>query len=157
FKDDYKYLCDILLKVDDELLPRRPAEAHFAVMAGEHIPAKYRDDAKLRKALDTRIRAEQAALGLPTTNKPLPPPVTPYSEQLLPWVRADVETADKARRKREDLLFASPKEVDRLGKSLPDADKLYAAVQERADEVRKALQLRDRVLADLPYYSRLLM
>jgi hypothetical protein len=151
---DFKRVCEILPKVDDELAPRRPAEAHFALMMNQYAAPDNRDWGRLRAELLTRVHAEQAALGLPRYDDARPPDsVTPYSEQLLPWVRTDVEAADKARRLREDLLFASPKETARLGDQVEDADKLYATIQDRARVVREATQLRDQVLADLPYYT----
>jgi hypothetical protein len=155
---DFKRVCDILPKVDDELAPRRPAEAHFALMMNRFVPDDNREWKRLRGELLTRVYAEQAALGLPRTSQTTPEskrpePVTPYSEQLLPWVKKDVEAADKARRLREDLLFASPRETARLGDKIEDADTLYKEVQQRANEVRKAIRLRDDVLADLPYYT----
>ncbi len=65
-----------------------------------------------------------------------------------------MEHGDQTRRLREDLLFASVNEETRLGAKLDDPDTLYTKVQERAAVVHSALQLRDRVLADFPYYSR---
>jgi hypothetical protein len=154
-KADFERVCKILLKLDDELAPRRPAEAHFALMMNQFAAPDNRDWARLRGELVTRVHAEQAALGLQRTDETgAAGPVTPYSEQLLPWIRKDVEAADKARRLREDLLFASPRETARLGDKIEDADKQYAKIQERAHEVGEAIRLRDRVLADLLYYTR---
>ena len=123
-------------------------------MMQTYVPKETR--AQMRASLDTRLHAEQAALGLPRLEGDgrLPEKYTPYSEQLLPWIRDDMARADQARRLREDLLFTSMNEEKRLGANLDDADALYSKVQERAAVVHSALQLRDRVLADFPYYSR---
>jgi hypothetical protein len=152
---DFDRVCTILPKLDDEIAPRRPAEAHFALMMKrDYIPDEIRDGARIRKALATRILAEEAALGLPRSDAKLPDSFTPYSEQLLPWINKDVVSADKVRRKHEDLLFASPKEATRLGGTLGNPEDLYQKVQDRAKNVQTALSLRDQMLADMPYYSR---
>ena len=151
---NFQRVCKILPRVDDSLLPRRPAEAHFALMLQTHVPKENRT--QMVASLSTRLHAEQAALGLPHLGgeKRALDKYTPYSEQLLPWIRDDMARADKARRLREDLLFASAKEETRLGAKLDDSDKLYSKVQEQASVVHTALHLRDQVLADFPYYSR---
>jgi Mg-chelatase subunit ChlD len=152
---DFLRACEILPGVDDELLPRRPAEAHFALMVKEYALANKPEWQRVRAELLTRLHAEQAALGLPRSDDGRQPDsIVPYSEQLLPWIRKDVETADTSRRLREDLLFASPKALERLGLKPPDdAEPLYEKVQKRAGDVRDALQKRDQVLAELPFYT----
>ena len=101
-------------------------------MMQQYMAKENRDWARMRAELLTRIHAEQAAVGLPRADGAvrLPDSFTPFSEQLLPWLGKDIETADQARRLREDLLFATPKEMARLGGKLEDADALYAKTHE---------------------------
>ncbi len=60
---NFQRVCAILPRVDDPLPPRRPAEAHFALMLQTYAPKETRG--QMRGSLGTRLHAEQAALGLP--------------------------------------------------------------------------------------------
>ena len=90
------------------------AQAALHRYADEDVVARVAADrdAEAAQAIDEREKqprqnAEQAALGLPRAVS-TGDSFTPYSEQILPWIRQKVEAADKLRRLREDLLFASP-------------------------------------------------
>src|SRR5262249_20697792 len=65
-----------------------------------------------------------------------------------------VEEADRERRLGEDLLFASNPFRDKAQAHLSNAEKTYEQAKVIALGVRKALDLRDRVMADLPYYAQ---
>jgi hypothetical protein len=141
----------LLRKLDDPLRPR-PAEAHFAVMLQRDLPRK--DNVVplptdlLRLALEVRVRAERAALGVDggaVTARDL------NAEQVQPWVRQTVAAADAERRYGEDLLFSteSPDWIAARGR-LEKADVLYRQAQERAAQVRDALAARDLAWARLP-------
>lgn len=134
---------------------RRPAEVHLLAMlrrdlyraAGQKIPAL--DPKDLILALTTRQLAEKAALGAAG-----PGATAGYTEQMLPLFKDQVEAADKERRAGEDLLLLSGDDGWKEARQhLEAASKVYADVQERAAELRRALATRDQMLAELPYYS----
>src|SRR5207249_1880947 len=102
-------------------------------------------------ALTVRKLAEEAALGLRAgDSRGLPA----FSEWVFPWIRREVEEADRERRRGEDLTLASEAShwAD-AGKHLDRAQELYVQAQARALQVRQALNVRAEVLAALPYYS----
>jgi hypothetical protein len=154
----------VLTALDDELDPRRPAEAHFVVMlkpdAEPDKPARVAPliDKKewplLRQALQVRQQAEEAAVGRGSDKETAKEPLPAYSEQVLPWIRAKVEQADAKRRQGEDRLFASKEGAWREAQTrFKDAMTFYKEAQDTALDVRRALAMRDRVLATLPYYT----
>ncbi|HMB06137.1 MAG TPA: hypothetical protein VKP69_20690, partial [Isosphaeraceae bacterium] len=130
-----------------------PTEAHFLRMLDRHLHAKDRGPkfwGPVRQALAVRRLAERAALGVADTGGPFQ-----YSEQVQPWIKSMIEKADDTRRQAEDLLFSTePNAWGEAEQSLALAGSLYQRAIERAGHVRAALLLRDRVLADLPDYSR---
>ncbi|HEY7425933.1 MAG TPA: VWA domain-containing protein [Gemmataceae bacterium] len=148
----------------------RPAEVHYLMMvrpedaAGGRWPIDPSLEKDrwplLQKSLRVRLLAEQAALGLheEDADKDLPA----YSEQVLPWIRSTIEQADKSRRRGQDLLFASPKTRwektetawDSAEKLLDESVKGYENAQAMAADIRRALDVRDRLLTKLSYYTR---
>jgi hypothetical protein len=152
-------VAELLKTIDDPLNPR-PAEAHFTVMLRGGL---YRKDNEVslpaelvRLALQVRIRAERAALGLASDAAPgrdlrRQAESGLYVEQVQPWLRQAVAAADADRRLGEDRLFSSetPDWTEARG-YLEKADGLYKQAQARAAQVRAALATRDRALARLP-------
>jgi hypothetical protein len=148
----------------------RPAEVHYLMMVRPEDAANglWPIDPSLekerwpllQKSLQTRLLAEQAALGLreEDADKELPA----YSEQVLPWIRQTIEQADKSRRLGQDLLFASPTARwqktetawDSAEKLLDESVKGYENAQRIAADIRRALDVRDRLLTELSYYTR---
>jgi hypothetical protein len=119
--------------------------------AGE-TPALRQPRRDLHTALELRLLAEEAALGLgkEKAGETLPA----CSEEVLPWIAARIAAADEKRRLGHDLLFASDAkswtEADRL---LGEARPLYEQAQEVALGVRRARAVSDRVLAELPAFT----
>lgn len=101
-----------------------------------------------QRALQVRRHAEEASLG-PATNE------HPYSEVIWRVVQDVVRDGDSHRRTAEDALFA-PAGPDRLAafEQFDRAAAQYKRAIDRARELRAALALRDRVLADLPLLGR---
>jgi hypothetical protein len=143
---------------------RRPAEAHLPVMAEDFYtrvlgqsppdpPAAWAEAVRVRQA------AEQAAAGL-TKDAPdrVGRPgakVAVYPERVWPLVRPLVRAGDARRRKAEDALFASdPKKHAEAAELLKAARKDYADAVAVAQAARAAFDVRDTVLADLPFLTR---
>jgi hypothetical protein len=138
----------------------RPAEVHLTRMLakdlppapGGKIPATLAN--AVARAVDVRLQAERAALSAPADAGPGAP--TPgYAEAVLPRVRGKVDDGDVARRRGEDLLFATEERHwnDAL-KHLSDAGGHYDAACRDAATLRAAFAARDRAMAELPYYGR---
>jgi len=141
--------CRVLGAID-ELTSPRPAEAHYAIMLKRDLGEKAPSNALIGKSLEVRLAAEQAALGAGPDDKGVPA----CAEQVRPWVREKVGTADQKRRLAQDLLFAADtRSWDDAGKLLDEASKLYEEAQTDAVAIRKALKARDDALAVLPYYT----
>jgi hypothetical protein len=154
----------LVLRTLDNPLQPRAAEAHFAVMlhrdllrtepgnldSPPFLPPKY-----LKSAIETRLRAERAALGLEDGGTlPLAGNYA-YAEQVLPWIQGTVAEADKLRREGQDLLLATDAVNWERGRELLlEADRKYRQAQVDATRVRLALSVRDRVLPVLPYYGQ---
>ncbi|MBL8798359.1 MAG: hypothetical protein JNM56_30975 [Planctomycetia bacterium] len=137
----------------------RPAEAQFLYMyhhvtqrmlpSGEQLPS-----AKLvQEALAVRRLAEETALGSWGDRERPGAARHPYCEHLYPWIKDQVEAADRPRRRGEDLLFAPPDWWGPSEKHLKEARQLYDAAGRDSRIVRDALAARDQALADLPYYA----
>jgi hypothetical protein len=154
------YGSQFLESLDDSPAWCPPAEAHYLVVlqqaleeASKASPGKPEGGRGLRAALEVRLLAEEAALGLgkEKAGEALPA----CSEQVLPWIRAVIESADEKRRLGHDLLFASDaRNWAESGRLLGEARPLYEQAQAAALDVRRAASVRDRVLAELPYYTR---
>ncbi len=138
-------------------LPRfdgpRPTEAEPLRFLADHLAPGVAPDL-VRRAIETRRRGEQAALGLADGTADLPA----CSEQVRPWLQEPVEGADAQRRLGEDLLL-SAQDGDRAGagRDLTEAEDAYKKAQDAALRVRKALAVRAEALAELPYYSQWLV
>lgn len=131
--------------------PRMPAEVHFLRMLKNHLPSGSGErvpEETIRRALVVRRLAEQTALGAA-------PGEYAHSEEVFPWIKDLVEKADEARRWGEDLLFADERSAwDEAAEALEEARRLYRDAGQRADEVRAAIEVRDRALDELPGYTR---
>lgn len=162
-------IARLATSLDSPESPPRPAEAHYLLMlrlaAEQESPAKELLAAGrwdlLEKALRLRVQAEEAACGLGTTIEGDPPAA---SEQVYPWIKSLIESADGHRRSGQDLLFASAEtgawerastasdDFEKMGQ-LEKAASLYSQAQQDAAKVRRGLAARDRALAQLPYYT----
>jgi hypothetical protein len=99
------------------------------------------------RALRVRRLAEEAALAVR-------PGLHPYSEQVVPWMKPQVEDGDRQRQFGQDLLFATDRQSwAEAADYLANAERIYQEAQARGDAVRTALAVRDRVLTLLPAYS----
>src|SRR5262249_39708782 len=136
----------------------RPTEVHFLVMLKDLAsPPPPADLVQL--ALQVRIQSEEAALGAASASEKSgqygDAQSHPYSEYVYPWIKQKTEEADGKRRLGEDLLFASkPETWDEARSKLQEARSLYGETAKDARVVREALQLRDELMAALPYYSQ---
>jgi von Willebrand factor type A domain len=124
----------------------RSAQTHLLLMLLQHVDAGT-DPLLLRQALRVRRLAEEAALA---TQMPL----HPYAEVVFEWVHEDVAKADKLRRTGEDRLFVGIAQHPLAAADLGQAELGFKTAIERAATVRAALDLRDRALADLPYFAQ---
>jgi hypothetical protein len=147
---DFATACTILADpgIKDAVPPYRPAEAHFALMLNTFLPKEGRNWAQTQKALDVRLQAEEAALGMAGADTALPA----YSEQVLPWIRSEIERADAERRRGEDLSFAPARRAD-ADRATQSAQQDYSQAQNKAAVVRRALAARDEAFVRLPYYT----
>jgi hypothetical protein len=135
----------------------RPQEAHFLVMLARDLPRDPQTGQLApptdltRLALTVRRLAEQTALAVDADDLRS----YPYSEQVLPWIRSTVDSADQERRFGQDLLFAATeRHWTQAMKLLTRAREQNEQTQRDARTVRAALDARDQALAALPYYSR---
>jgi hypothetical protein len=105
----------------------------------------------VKQALDVRLLAEQVAFA----TKDLPSSAYPYAESVYPWVREDIENADLERGLGQDLFFATrPEDRQAALKHLQTAQGLYEKASKQERVLQEAYSLRDRVLAELPYYAQ---
>lgn len=132
----------------------RPAEAQLAEMLAKYatLPGGQKPGSELiRLALEVRRLAERTVLSVESVDRT---PGHPYSERLSRQLADDVAKADRDRRRGEDLLFAAVEphhaEAKRL---LQSAESQYQQVQKKAAPVRKALEVRDAVFADLTFLT----
>jgi hypothetical protein len=126
-----------------------PVELHFLrMLVRRDLPSPRPNQRLLRLAVATRRLAEQAALGFAAD-------AYPYAEQLHPWIKDLVQQADQRRRLAEDRLFCTQEnEWAAAEAEFTAASEDYKEIAQRSRIVRMALQTRDEVLADLPYYSQ---
>lgn len=161
----------LLQLVEDPLYPR-PAEVHFFVMLRRDLPSAAKRDeqqavvgrsgipaALLKRALEVRLRAEKAILGLQDSPARLgslaPGAHYPYAEQVFAWLWPWIEEADTQRRLGQDLLFGLDAAAwASAEKKLAEADRLYQEAQRHALTVRHALAVRDEVQPQLVFYAR---
>ncbi|HYT93224.1 MAG TPA: hypothetical protein VEL76_31185, partial [Gemmataceae bacterium] len=159
-EDPGRYLEPLrdLLAAPEDIDAPRPAEVQYLALLthkdelAPQLPQPSWD--LVKEALLLRRLAEEAAVGLAEGEARGRQPI-PYSEAVLPWIRENLDNADRERRLGQDLLLASKdtdlkEAVERLGK----ARTLYREIQTVAPRVRAAMLVRDRALADLPYYSQ---
>jgi hypothetical protein len=150
----------LMHKLDDAQTPR-PAESHLltmfdhlyeGVLTRDGVGAARPESKLLQQVLKTRLLAEETAL---TANLSGPDQrrVHPYSEQVHPWIKNKVEAADQERRLAEDLLFAPPSHAKQAEAHATTSMGTYAEAQKAGLALREAFAIRDRVLADLPYYA----
>lgn len=154
---DKKSLANTLLEELNRSPGLKPAEIHFLSMY-LHLYDKQLPEALDRPkpelfqlALGVRRQAEEVAVAAQGASTVA---FHPYSEQVFPWIQKQVEEADRERRLGEDLLFASGHFRDNALTHLTKAQAGYVQAGAIAAEVRNALELRDRVMADFPYYAQ---
>ncbi len=160
--EEWRDKLEIVWKPD----PAAPVEAHTAIMLLRDLDKSLPPSAPevIRQALRVRLLAEEAALGTAVFDD-LDRPESynpsayrsfhPYGEQAYAWVRDRIEKADALRFDGENLMFtAQPGDWTEAGKNLTEAEKQYREAGRDAAIVRQALATRDRVLAELPYYSQ---
>jgi len=167
-RENLSHAAELLRLTYDGVHPL-PAEAHFLIMLERDLPSwngESRPTAPLwqrpdvlKRALQVRLLAEKAAVGGRTLStifeKLLPGSRAPYSAQLLPWYREEVERGDLSRRKGEDLLFATDAaSLERAAEYLAEAEKSYLLAQETALRARQAYAVRDEIVPLLPFYVR---
>lgn len=126
---------------------RRPVEAHLAVMMQDYLGKRDQTVAfaDWKSPLATRRLAERAATGLQPDNR------FPYAEAVWPRIAETVIAGDRLRRLAEDQAFvhlSAP--ID----GFKQADGLYITAIKTAAPIQRAIALRDRALADLPYWGR---
>ncbi len=110
----------------------------------------------LQQALEVRLLAEEAALGAGAASDfSAADGGHPYSEIVFTWIKPQVESADQDRRLGEDWLFGKgPDDWKNAQELFQKAASGYKNALLDARAVRKALELRDAALAELPYYAQ---
>lgn len=80
----------------------------------------------------------------------------PEQPLVVGWIRRDLEAADLARRMAEDRALLENGQPLPLGQPSPrdigDPESLYRTVQDRQELLEGAFHLRDRLLAELPFW-----
>jgi hypothetical protein len=138
----------------------RPSERHLAVMVQRFyrtvITPPQPTPEGWRKGIELRVRADRAALGLPAPGRPLirpddgaAPTAAALSERVSPVSWNDIDGADRARRRAEDLRFGAVAQD-----AGADTERQYDVATDRAAAVRFAYHVRDTSYADLPYLGR---
>ncbi len=135
-----------------------PVEAHYVAMLLVTLDAKATMDL-VQTALRVRQLAEQASLGAVADTRGSGflkrDMAHPYSEWVFPVVRDKIMRADQHRLHGEDLLLASQSTSwKEASEDFKKAESLYNDAAKDAIVLREALQVRDEVLAVLPYYSQ---
>lgn len=138
-----------LLTAIEDPLSVRPAEVHFLIMLARDLPRPCSRNLSdlVRSALQVRRLAERAALGVQ-------PGRHPYSEKVGMWIRDTIAAADRCRRAGEDRLFGEEAEWPAARRDFELAKACYLQAQQTAATLAAAWDLRDRLAASLPYYSR---
>ncbi len=147
---------EIIRLIDDPVSPR-PAEAHYLVMLRKDLPKDNRvGAATLGDSLETRLEAERAALGLPSDFPLIPPTTGYYCEHIVPWIIQLVAEADRERLLGQDLMFADDEAHWNKGRDhlRLARNQLYRRASETGQRLREAFAIRDQVLADAPYMAR---
>jgi hypothetical protein len=141
---------DFLEGTRADLAVGRSAEAHFLAMLVRDLKDGV-PTADVKQALKVRRLAEEVALGVPEEA----PKAALRSEVIGPWIEAEVKKADHNRGLGEDWLFGSqPSHWAKARDYLRQAEGGYAKARAKARDVARALNARDRALADLPYLAR---
>ncbi len=142
--------AELIPRLDEPAVPR-PAEAHFLLLLGRNLPQNPPSAelaAAIALALQVRLQAEQAALGLGAGGYP-------SSERVWPWIQPMIARADEERALAQDLLFiADSKRWAEAVTRLKKAQALYTEAQGRAEALASAFAVRDRLFAELPAFSR---
>jgi hypothetical protein len=141
--------CD-LIRILDDPLHARPAEAHFLLMLADGLPQEPWDDQRrdlVRLALDTRQQAERTAWNLRGDRYA-------YFRQAFRHIRDSVEAADKERRFGEDLLLSDAGDRKRSRELLQKANDLYRQAEQVGAAIGNACDIYQQTIAELPYYAR---
>ena len=142
----------ILDSIDKKFSGVPSAETHFLGMLLKDIltdPAPPLDLIQL--VVKVRAQAERATLSVAD----LPGSGHPHGEVILPWILAKTREADLARRPGEDWIFgADDADWKKSRKLLDEAEHAYKEIQDEGRTHREALDQRDFILADLPYYAQ---
>jgi hypothetical protein len=136
----------------------RPVELHYLGMLTRRDvfdPRPPLDD--ILEFLRLRQEAEEVAWAT-RSDDPGAEPFHPYAEAVFPWIKASLASADELRRFGEDHLFGNDDASwNKARDYLKQADDAYKQVKEDSQIIRDAYRIRDRVLAELPYYSQWLL
>jgi hypothetical protein len=169
-KADLKRAHDALALLGDDG-GLRPVEAHYLAMLYRDLPSPEPTPEIVRLALQTRLLAERAALGVVMPGDPGSQPLIgkqgasdlqgrryPYSEAIFPWIQKQVDAGDQERWQGENLLFASGVDYWKQASAhFSSAKALYEKALADASLLQAALQIRDTVFANLPYYTEWLV
>jgi hypothetical protein len=138
---------------------QRPVEVHLPVMVRDFYAEVLRQSqpalpAQWATAFAVRVEAERAAAGLPI-EAPADPRALLYPERGWLITRHLVLAGDAKRREAEDKLFASDANLYKeAAGSLDKARQYYKAAAELGAITRFAFEVRDAVMADLPFLTR---
>jgi hypothetical protein len=150
---DLTRACAVLEKLAAADGDPLPAEAGLLISRRRRAAEPPLDFELVKLALEVQALAERAAVGLaPAAGLTRALPSAP--EEVLPWVRRDLEQADTLRRDGQDLLVQGPDRRDAARRLLTEAREKYKAVLDRAAVVRAAQALTARAALELPYLAR---
>lgn len=132
-----------LIALVTEGMTVRPSELHLLDMFASNVPAFTKASPVgplLGNALNLRATAEREAVA-----------GDQYAGYCLPWVKDLVAAGDGARRKAEDLVFASDGEQwKRAATFAADANATYKGVEDRAARISSAVRTWHETTARLP-------
>jgi hypothetical protein len=134
----------------------RPTEAQYLLMLAQDLNDQPRPSDKLIDlALTVHSMAEEVAVAAEGAQASANVrPLYAYSERVSAWTADTVQKADQERRWGEDWLFGARQQAwAEAEKHLTNAQTLYKQAEQNILILREALNLRDEVLAELPYYS----
>ena len=125
-------------------------EAHLVKMLKDVDPDLEKQPELLKLAVRVRMLAEVSVLGGPAENDP----TELYAEVIVKRLQTDIERADALRREGEDRLFGDPRAQATLAREkLILAQEHYDKIRVDAQQMRKALALRDNIAAELPFLA----
>jgi hypothetical protein len=131
-------------------VPRRPVEVQLVKMLQIAETSPTKRPKLFQLAVQVRILAEAAALGVPLEKDS----AELYAEVSFKQMQDAIKEADILRREGEDRLVGNlVMEGDKAEAKLKEAKAIYEGIRARTQQLRKAQSLRDNIAAELPFLA----